>query len=152
MLGLIGSVAVLVGVWAAWRVVHFYAFGIDNAYAQWGAADMVIDFMEKHHGRWPRSWEDLRGAFEAGGGRVGGWSFEKYRSRIWIDWDVEPRSLEAAAVQEKRPSFDVIHPADGINVHIGDMEANQLLYRYFRQKAGGKSSQNAKGRMQRGHC
>jgi hypothetical protein len=28
-------------------------WGIDDAYAKWGAADMVIDYMRAHEGRWP---------------------------------------------------------------------------------------------------
>jgi hypothetical protein len=37
--------------WLGWRACHFVAYGIDNAYAQWGAAEMVIDYMETNEGR-----------------------------------------------------------------------------------------------------
>ena len=57
-------------------------FGIDDAYAQWGAADMVIDYLESHGGEWPTNWEALVPAFNAGGGRVGGWSFAQFRRRV----------------------------------------------------------------------
>lgn len=130
--------AVLVGGWFAWRVYHFFAYGIDNAYAQWGAGEMVVDYMKGHEGRWPKGWEDLRPAFEAGGGRVGGWSFEKYQSRIAIDWSVEPMALEAASAFNDGPSFDVIHPADGIDVKIGSNGANEILYRYFKSRPSGR--------------
>ena len=130
----IGALALLAGLFVSWVVFHFFAFGIDNAYAQWGAADMVIGYMEKHEGRWPRSWEDLRPQFEAGGGRVGGWSFEKYRSRVWIDWSADPKALEMAAVQCDKPWFDVIHPTDRIDVRFGG-GPNAILHAYFKAKA-----------------
>ncbi len=128
-------VGLLAGLYVAWVVFHLFAFGIDNAYAQWGAADMVIGYMEKHDGQWPRSWEELRPAFDAGGGRVGGWSFEKYCSRVWIDWDADPKTLEAAAIRCDKPCFDVIHPADRIDVRIGG-GSNAILHAYFKAKAG----------------
>lgn len=34
-------------------------YGIDDAYAQWGAADRLIEFMEANDGRWPTGWEEL---------------------------------------------------------------------------------------------
>ena len=106
----IGVVALLAGLFVSWVVFHFFAFGIDNAYAQWGAADMVIRYMEKHDGHWPRSWEDLRPEFEAGGGRVGDWSFERYCSRVWVDWNADPKALEAVAVQMRQAVFRCYPP------------------------------------------
>jgi hypothetical protein len=130
----IGVLALLAGILIAWVVFHLFAFGIDNAYAQWGAADMVIGYMEKHDGRWPKSWEDLRPEFEAGGGRVGGWSFEKLCSRVWVDWNPDPKALETLAVRCDKPCFDVIHPADGIDVRFGG-RPNAILHAYFKAKA-----------------
>ena len=127
--------AALIGGWVAWSVYHFFAYGIDNAYAQWGAGEMVVDYMKGHEGRWPKGWEDLRPAFEAGGGRVGGWSFEKYQSRIAIDWSADPSALEAASARSDGPPFDVIHPADGIDAKIGSNGANEILHRYLKARS-----------------
>jgi hypothetical protein len=33
---------------------------IDDAYALWGAGEMVVRYMEEHDGRWPRGWGDLK--------------------------------------------------------------------------------------------
>ena len=43
-------------------------YGIDDGYAQWGAAEMVIDYLETHDGAWPRSWDDLQSQFDASQG------------------------------------------------------------------------------------
>jgi hypothetical protein len=32
----------------------------DDAYALWGAGDMVVKYMEDHGGRWPKGWGDLK--------------------------------------------------------------------------------------------
>jgi hypothetical protein len=59
---------------AIWRLLSLD--WVDDAYALWGAGEMVVDYMEDHEGRWPKGWNDLKSYFDAGGGRVGGWSFE----------------------------------------------------------------------------
>lgn len=51
---------------------------VDDAYAQWGAETLVIEYMESHDGQWPRSWDDLRPLYSDTKARVGSWSFEKF--------------------------------------------------------------------------
>jgi hypothetical protein len=53
-----------------WRVVSLD--WVDDAYALWGAAEMVVEYLDTHDGRWPKGWDDLRPYFDAGAGRVGG--------------------------------------------------------------------------------
>lgn len=64
------GILLAIGFWLVLGVTH----GIDDAYAEWGAADMLIDYMESHDGRWPSNWEALRTNFEETSGRVGGWN------------------------------------------------------------------------------
>jgi hypothetical protein len=46
-------------------------WGIDDAYAKWGAADLVIDYMRTtHDGRWPRDWEAIGPLYGGKGGRL----------------------------------------------------------------------------------
>ena len=73
---------------AFWRLLSLDS--VDDAYALWGAGDMVVEYMEDHDGRWPKGWDDLRPYFDAGGGRVGGWSFDEYQRHVTIRWDVSP--------------------------------------------------------------
>jgi hypothetical protein len=107
---------------------------VDDAYALWGSGDMVVNHMEDHEGRWPRGWDDLRPYFDAGGGRVGGWSFDEYQRRVAIKWDVDPAALKAAARKSAVPTFRVITPRDGLGGTIGGHEPNDMLYRYFRKR------------------
>ena len=145
-LGCFRIIAIVAGVFfCLFLVAAVYFFltisaGINDAYALWGAADMVIDYMETHDGHWPRSWDDLRPQFEAGGSGVGGWSFEKYQDRITIDFNADPNELRRLSLDSPEASFRVIWANSlnarlGSETHIGD-GPNQMLCDYFRVKAG----------------
>jgi hypothetical protein len=115
-----------------WRVVSLD--WVDDAYALWGAGEMVVDYMKDHGDRWPKGWEDLKPYFDAGGGRVGGWSFGEYQRRVTIRWDVDPKSLASAAEGNPRPSFKVIYGSLPFAGTIGRHEPNEILHRYLREK------------------
>ena len=110
---------------------------VDDGYALWGAADMVVKYLEEHEGRWPRGWDDLKPYFDAGGGRVGGWSFEEYQDHVSIRWDVDPAELEIAAKANAGPTFNVIAARKWDAGTIGGHSPNEILYRYFRARPGG---------------
>ena len=105
---------------------------IDDGYVLWGAGEMVVDYMEDHGGRWPKGWDDLKPYFDAGGGRVGGWSFAEYQRHVVIKWDVDPRALEAAAKENPAPTFRVIQAREWLAGTMDGHEPNEILYRYFR--------------------
>jgi hypothetical protein len=117
-------------VWFGWNLY----FGIDDAYAQWGAADMVIHYMRDNDGKWPPDWEALRGYFDKGGGRVGGWSFAQYKSRVFIDFGADPRELRKQSLACDRVPFRVIAARWTVGVVWGD-GPNAMLYDYFRREA-----------------
>jgi hypothetical protein len=106
---------------------------IDDAYALWGAGDMVVHYMEDHDGQWPKGWGDLKPYFDSGGGRVGG-SFGQYQQRVTIQWDVDPARLEEAAKTNPSPTFRVISASGPFPGSIGGHEPNEILYRYLRQR------------------
>lgn len=108
---------------------------IDDAYAQWGAVDHVIEYMETHDGQWPKGWEDLRPLYETKGGRCGGWTFEDYKSRLVIDFDADADQLRKLAVKSEAVPFDVIGARWSFAATMGD-GPNSMLYWYFREKAG----------------
>src|SRR5437763_1042319 len=59
---IVGLVILAVAV-ASWATVAFIRTVLDvprQAYAVWQTADLVIAYMDRHDGAWPRSWEDLR--------------------------------------------------------------------------------------------
>lgn len=111
------------------------SYGIDDAYAQWGASDMVIDYLEDHDGQWPPSWEALRPYFDAGGSRVGGWSYAKYQQRVYIDFSADADALRKQAIASDNVPFDVIHANWSFGCMMGD-GPNADLHYYFRRKAG----------------
>lgn len=106
-------------------------YGIDDAYAQWGAADMCIDYMEDHAGRWPPDWEAIRPYFDAGGSRIGGWTFDQYRNRVVIDFAVDADDLRRQSLAADRPTFNVIRARWTFGIRFDD-GPNASLYRYFR--------------------
>ena len=123
----------LIAVVLAVSVLAFRAFhyGIDDGYAQWGAAEMVMGYMDDNSGKWPPDWEALRSRFDDGGSRVGGWSFEKYKSRVWIDFDADPVELRRFSLESDKPSFNVIGATHYTGVYVGD-DPNTMLWNYFR--------------------
>jgi hypothetical protein len=131
MLGLVALLTVaMVLVPAVYRLVSLD--WLDDAYALWGAGDMVVTYMQEHGDRWPEGWEDLKPYFDAGGRRVGGWSFEQYKQRVAIRWDVDPESLKAIARANPAPTFRAITARQWLAGTIGGHEPNEILYRYLR--------------------
>ncbi|MBX9656098.1 hypothetical protein K2Y11_20985 [bacterium] len=108
---------------------------INDAYAQWGAADLVIQYMEEHGGKWPSNWDVLRQSYETKGGRVSGWSFGDFKSRMFIDFSVNSNDLEKQSVKSNKVPFDVIHARSPLSSMMGE-GPNAQLYHYFRHKAG----------------
>ena len=81
---------------------------LDDAYAQWGAADMLIDYMGDHDGDWPKQWADLRPHYDAGGGRVAGWDFDRYTDHGWIGKFVPPTKDRGRPRSDRRRNIDAI--------------------------------------------
>ena len=108
---------------------------IDDAYAEWGAVDMVIRYMETHEGRWPPNWDALRADIESGGSRLGGSSFADYQKRIVIDFGVDADELRKQSVNSEKVPFNVIRARSIFAATFGD-GPNASLHRYFREKAG----------------
>ena len=79
--------------------------GTDDAYAAWGAGEMVIDYMNTHSGRWPHDWNDLQPQFQVNNGRVGGWTFSQFQSHIYIDFNVNSEDLRAKAIASRYLPF-----------------------------------------------
>lgn len=123
------GIVLAIGFWLVLGFTH----GLDDAYAEWGASDMLIDYMESHDGRWPPNWEALRANFAENSGRVGGWSFEKFCDRIYIDFEANPVELHRLSHQSEGPTFDVVGARLQTGVHMGQ-SPNNTLYEYFRSK------------------
>jgi hypothetical protein len=123
------------------QVGYEVAYGVDDAYAQWGAGDMVIGYMNDHDGEWPRSWDSLSPYFADSNGRVGGWSYQKYQQRIWIDFNADPLELEQQALKSDQATFNVID-ATYSNAVWGD-GPDQQIHHYFRNRSTQSSASSA---------
>lgn len=109
--------------------------GIDDAYAQWGAVDMVIRYMEAHDGKWPPNWEALRPDIESGGGRIGRVSLARFQELVVIDFGVNAEQLRDQAVRSEKVPFDVIRARSMFGAQFGE-GPNATLHRHFRRKSG----------------
>jgi hypothetical protein len=103
---------------------------LDDAYAQWGAAEMVIDYMADHDGEWPKSWTDLQPYFDNGGGRVAGWSYERFQKHVWIDFTADPNLLRELSQAADKPLFNVIDSTSMFGPCFED-GPNGILMRHF---------------------
>jgi hypothetical protein len=104
---------------------------IDDAYAQWGAADMVVQYMVDHNDEWPKSWSLLQTYFDKNNGHVGGWSFAQFQSRVFIDFDADSAQLRRLSFESGSVPFDVIHAVSIWGAQLGG-GPNEIIYRYFR--------------------
>ena len=70
---------------------------VQNAYAVWNVADLIVDHMRAHDGRWPRDWSDLAAACRQ---RYPSSDVDRmiaeYRERVVVDFSADPQALRAA--------------------------------------------------------
>jgi hypothetical protein len=104
---------------------------VDDAYAQWGAADLVIDYMRDHNGRWPKNWDALKPYFERNNGRVSGWSYSTFQDNVRIDFAADASKLRQLSIESASVPFDVIHATSIWGTQFG-RGPNEMLYQYFR--------------------
>jgi hypothetical protein len=147
---LIGMV-LLVALIAIWRAVVFIQGVLDvprQAYAVWGTADLIIEYMERHEGAWPRSWEDLRPLVEdvpdvkesreRDGSIVVEFrpqgAIEELQRRVEVDWNANPDELLKMPPQERGPPFRVISLRNGKSTHYEGREPNQMIRDYLESR------------------
>lgn len=108
--------------------------GINDAYAQWDAVDLVIDYMESHDGKWPPNWEALQPVYAAAEDhRVADASLEWLQERVAIDFDVDAEELRRQSIESEDVPFNVIGARSFFASQHGD-GPNADLHRYFRSK------------------
>ena len=107
-------------------------YGLDDAYAQCGAADMVVDYMRDHDGKWPPDWDSLKPYFDCNNGRVGGWSFERFQSHVYMDFSADAERLRQLSQESETASFDVIHATSVWGAQMDDGPI-AILHWHFRE-------------------
>lgn len=134
------TAAIVATIAAAVFMIWFFATldsSVDDGYALWGAAEMVMAYMDEHEGRWPRNWDDLEPHFRRNNGRVGGWSFEKFQSRVVIDFAADVSELRNASRNSSDAAFRVIRARNWGAAQVGE-GPNDRLHSYFRGTDGEK--------------
>ena len=125
------TIAILIPIALVYIGVNTYN-GIEDAYAQWGAADMVVGYMRDHDGKWPPDWDSLKPYFDLNNGRVGGWSYERFQSHVFVDFTANAEHLRRLAKESDTASFDVIHATSLWGAQFGG-GPNEMLHLYFRE-------------------
>tara|TARA_A100001391_G_scaffold186097_1_gene155065 strand:+ start:340 stop:813 length:474 start_codon:yes stop_codon:yes gene_type:complete len=128
------AVAIALGVIAIVGAAIASLNRLDDAYAQWGAADMLVDYMSDHDGDWPSQWTDLKPYFDAGGGRVSGWDFNRFTEHVWIDFTANADDLRAASASSDSAPFDVVGSTSIFGPCFGD-GPDGMLHRHFNPDA-----------------
>jgi hypothetical protein len=118
--------------------VMYVQFGemIQDCYAQWRMADMLIDYMERSGGAWPRNWEDLREPYETCSGRSGRhWSFDELQKRIGVRFDANLAQLAKASNSGDKPPFQVVYLRNGEQHYWSGHEPNSMILQYLVERA-----------------
>lgn len=106
---------------------------IRNSYAQWWAADMVMEHLDANEQQWPRSWSDLRDDYDVCTKRSGTpWTFEELSTRVTVDWSIETASLRSLPSSNDRHPFCVIWPTGGSSAHWESREPNTMIAEYLK--------------------
>jgi hypothetical protein len=125
--------------WFGYSMYRYATVTVPNAYAQWGAAELVIIHMKLNNGAWPKSWDDLEpidAAYNTHWNLYGGSDFKALKELIEIDWKADPAALRRASVTRDGdpngdPPFRVIWRRDGGKSHWEGAEPNQMIADYF---------------------
>jgi hypothetical protein len=97
---------------------------------------MLIDYMERNGGKWPRNWEDLREPYEICAGRSGPtWSFDELQERVGIRFDANPAELAQASGVGDQPPFHVVYLNNGKQHWWAGQEPNSMILRYLVKRA-----------------
>jgi hypothetical protein len=112
-------------------VVHRMVETTRNAYAKEWIGAIVVDYLRRNDDHWPQSWDDLRPIYEEHVKEVGNrpFTFEKLRSYVVVQWNVEVDRLRKASSASERPPFPVIYSKDGTDSHWGGFEPNEMVWR-----------------------
>jgi hypothetical protein len=134
----VGVVAFFVGVF-----VYAHAVLQPEAYAVWQTADLVIAYMDRHDGAWPRGWDDLR-PLAAGSGPYAAergealevglrppTDLDRLQQLVEVDWSADLADLARAPSREPQPPFRVIWLRSGRRTAFEGCEPNRLIKAYL---------------------
>jgi hypothetical protein len=103
-----------------------------QAYATWDGANLVIQHLYEHEGRWPNGWDELEATWEKRQGRTrGGQSIDELKRRLTIDFEVDVESFASAPATIQKGLPQVIRLNNGRETYWEGAEPNELIHRYL---------------------
>ena len=103
---------------------------IPESYAAWTSGNLIVDYLNTHSNRWPRSWEDLDQATNC----LRYTPIETLRTKVKINWDANfDHLLELARTNRPMPLQLVTRP-DGSKLYAKwgpDTEPNYKIKGYL---------------------
>lgn len=115
----------------------------DDAYAMWGAGDLLIEFMIANDGRWPDDWDELDTYLESTSDKstMGG-SVAELEKRILINFDFDPAQARKSIRRgESEAILRPVRTLSGFNTHFDTVEPNQRIHDYLKQQKFGSPTQ-----------
>ena len=106
----------------------------DNAYAMWGAGDLVVEHLKRTTNAWPKSWTDLEHTYrllEREHAHSVHSTLEEMRSRIQIDWTADVSDLVRTPFTNSVRPFAVIRLLNGKRTHYRGTEPNAAVWEYL---------------------
>lgn len=114
-----------------------------TAYAQWWAADMVINHLRENPEHWPSGWEDLSDDYDTCVSRSGQpWTFDEIKSRVLIDWEVDLKTFFNEA--NNGNVAKVIQAKDKSSSHWKGREPNKMVFQYLKSEKSEAESNGTK--------
>ena len=114
---------------------------VQEAYAAWDCATLVIEYIATHDGRWPQSWEDLSTAIATAEKHdrhlyeLTGNNYTEITKLVKIDWTADVSKLTRTELKEGELPFKVITCPDGSRFPVVWEEPNTLIWEYLQERS-----------------
>lgn len=133
-LALIVIVAAILGYRFYIQLIRIREIKIDSS-AQSRVAEILIDYMERNGGEWPKNWEDLWESHDIVSGRSGrGWSLAELQERVVIQFDAKPAEMRRAS-SGQIPPFHVVYRRHGKQPWYVGLDPNSMILQYLLERA-----------------
>ena len=107
---------------------------VDDSYAQWDAAIVILNHMRKNNNSWPQNWDDLEQSYKKTKGLrlYKGW--KNMKERVEIDFSANPVELKNTVPKGEKQPFKVVWLLNGGRSHWSGAEPNTLIFEYLNKE------------------
>ena len=129
-----------IGIWVFFQCQRI----VEEAYAVWQTADLIVVHLEKNCGTWPSGWDDLRSlvadnegpySSERDGAEEVGFrppsNIDRLAELVDVDWGADVAELSRAPFPKSGHPFRVIWLRSGRGTHYEGCEPNCLIKAYL---------------------